>query len=127
MVAQPTSVQDSAFLDDTCTTARQTCRKRLQWSVTAGVVALSTSAAGGAIAETVMPSGSGVPVAGASSGGSSSISVDAAVNQLVDAIKVCRMLCAVGTLTQHTQQADCHAHLGMCTWRYSYCSLLLRA
>ena len=48
----------------------------------AGLVAISTSAAGQALAETVTPSGSGIPVAGGA------ISVDGAVNQLVEAIKV---------------------------------------
>lgn len=51
----------------------------------ASVLALSVSAAGRAVAETVTPSGSGVPVAGGASG--STISVDGAVNQLIDAIK----------------------------------------
>lgn len=51
-------------------------------------MALSTSVAGRAAAETVTPTGSGVPVAGAAGG--STISVEGAVNQLVDAIKVGR-------------------------------------
>jgi rhodanese-related sulfurtransferase len=52
----------------------------------AGLVALSLTAAGQALAETVTPTGSGIPVAGGASAGGA-LSVDGAVNQLVDAIK----------------------------------------
>lgn len=48
---------------------------------------LSMAAAGQALAETVTPSGSGIPVAGAGPA-AGALSVDGAVNQLVEAIKV---------------------------------------
>lgn len=89
--AQP--VQDMAVLDLAAQMAKQTLCTQLQLLYAASVVALSTSAAGRAAAETVMPFGSGVPVVGGAGGsGGSGISVDAAVNQLVDAIKVCRVV-----------------------------------
>lgn len=48
---------------------------------------LSMAAAGQALAESVTPSGSGIPVAGAGTA-AGALSVDGAVNQLVEAIKV---------------------------------------